>query len=609
MSDIVIDTVRASRDGHQYHEAWVARRALALLLPQDGLCAIAVEGLSEEDSEAASAPAIEVADATFYFGGGSSLERCSRMEITQFKYSIASADRPLRFSDAKKTLVKFSKAETDFISKHGTDVVYSKLSYSLLSNRPISDDLIAAFGALASRTIPQYSGGREQYDQLCAAVPLRSDQLQRFVSRIALVGRGGALQSIERGNARTIADWSASGDVMARARLGELRQLVRDKAGSVGQHNNLITQVDVLAALEIAQESDLLPTPQAFPEPGAIVERVQIHDFIQESARANHWIVHASGGIGKTVFTQSLAARLSKQDEVVVFDCFGGGAYRSFTDARHRPERGLLHIVNELACRGLCDPILPGATDPAEVVRRSIQRFRQVIEVLRRINPAARLVIIMDAADNAAIEASRRGQPSFPRELLETLSNQAAIDGLLVIATARTEWRELASGRAVCEFFELMPFTEDEARMFITARRPDATSAQTEAIYRRSDGNPRIIANLIEPDRSLLRETQVDGKVDLSLLIQERLERAVRLTDQKGAKANSISAFLCALSVLPPPVPVDEMAVAFDITPAEVESFAADLSPLLDRTRHGIIFRDEPTETIVHKSMDRSFIC
>jgi hypothetical protein len=27
-----VDSVRASRDGHQFHEAWVARRALGLLL-------------------------------------------------------------------------------------------------------------------------------------------------------------------------------------------------------------------------------------------------------------------------------------------------------------------------------------------------------------------------------------------------------------------------------------------------------------------------------------------------------------------------------------------------------------------------------------------------
>jgi hypothetical protein len=84
-------------------------------------------------------------------------------------------------------------------------------------------------------------------------------------------------------------------------------------------------------------------------------------------------------------------------------------------------------------------------------------------------------------------------------------------------------------------------------------------------------------------------------------LIQDRIDRAMRLASEKGTQRDAVSAFLCALSLLPPPVPVDEIAVAFGTSPAEVESFIADLAPLLDRTRHGIIFRDEPTETLVQQ--------
>ena len=32
-----IDSVRASREGHEFHEAWTARKALQLLLPLAGL--------------------------------------------------------------------------------------------------------------------------------------------------------------------------------------------------------------------------------------------------------------------------------------------------------------------------------------------------------------------------------------------------------------------------------------------------------------------------------------------------------------------------------------------------------------------------------------------
>ena len=390
MTDVTIDKVRASKDGHQFHEAWVARCSLALLLSRNGLFAIAVEGLAKADEEDVSDATVEIADATFYFGDGASFETCARLEIAQFKYSIAAQDKALRVADARKTLAKFAATEVDFTAKYGAASVSAKLTYSLNTNRPISSGMVEAFLAASTGQAPASEDGKAQLDQLRAAVPLAGAQLGSFSSRIMLIGRMESLRTIERGNARTLADWSASDDVLASARLGDLRQVVRDKAGSTGQGNNLIKQVDVLAALRLAQESDLLPTPQAFPEVGEIIERAQLADFVNGIVSVPRWIVHAAGGIGKTVFVQSLAAHLGAEDEVVLFDCFGGGAYRTLADGRHKPERGLLHIVNELACRGLCDPILPGTSDAAEVVRRSLQRFRQAIEVVRRTKPGGR---------------------------------------------------------------------------------------------------------------------------------------------------------------------------------------------------------------------------
>jgi hypothetical protein len=603
MADIAIDKVRASRDGHQYHEAWLARRALGLLLPRDGLCGIAVEGLSVEDQEGVDAATVEIADATFYFGTSSNFHDAEKIEIAQFKYSIGRASANFTASDATKTLSKFAKTESGFLSDAGQMSVAEKVSYAIYTNRPIGFELVEAISALANGTVPSERITRAQYDQLLLAIPLDTDQRRVFATKINLLGQGGDLRSIEKENLRIIADWSASKDALARARLGGLRQLVRGKAGHAGQKNNLITNIDVLAELEIAHESDLLPTPYAFAEPGPIVEREQLKNFIECLDASILWIVHAAGGVGKTVFVQSVASRLSAIDEVVIFDCFGGGAYRSPLDVRHRPERGLMHIVNELACRGLCDPILPGASDPAEVARRSIQRFMQVIEVLRRTRPKARLILIIDAADNAAMEARDRGQASFPQMLLESLSHlPQPIDGLVCIATARTERRDLAIGRSKCADFVLEAFSAAESRSFIEQRRPEATPAQIEAIHGRSNGNPRVMANLIEPDRALIEIDTIESKINLDDLIRQRIDRAFRLANDKGSTGDEIAAFLCALSVLPPPVPINEMGVAFAIPVSEVESFAADLSPLLERTRHGLIFRDEPTETLVRET-------
>ncbi|MER9926397.1 hypothetical protein NKJ84_26510 [Mesorhizobium sp. M0048] len=478
-----------------------------------------------------------------------------------------------------------------------------KIAYAIYTNRPVGSDLADAISALAEGTVPSKKNVRAQYNQILAVIPLDGDHRKAFAAKVSLIGGGGDLNAVEKGNARIVADWSASNDVLARARLGELQQLVRNKAGHSGHNNNVIINIDVLAALRIAHESDLLPTPQAFAEPGPIVEREQLQCFIDGMASSGLWFVHATGGVGKTVFVQSAAARLGTVDEVVVFDCFGGGAYRSPLDVRHRPERGLMHIVNELACRGLCDPILPGASDPTEVVRRSIERFGQAIEVVRRARPKARLVIIIDAADNAGMEARDRGQASFPQMLLEGLSHLSSpVDGLVCVATGRPERRAMAIGRSQCSDFALNAFSSAESRSFIEKRRPEATLAQVEAIHRRSNGNPRVMANLIEPDRSLAEVDTITTDIDLNDLIRQRIEKAISLADDKGSTRQEIAAFLCALSVLPPPVPTDEIATAFGITVSEVESFAADLSPLLERTRHGLIFRDEPTETLVRQT-------
>ena len=55
-----LDKVRASREGHTYHDTWTARVALELLVPTTTLCAVAVEGFSTEDAPIAPAAATEM---------------------------------------------------------------------------------------------------------------------------------------------------------------------------------------------------------------------------------------------------------------------------------------------------------------------------------------------------------------------------------------------------------------------------------------------------------------------------------------------------------------------------------------------------------------------
>ena len=52
-----------------------------------------------------------------------------------------------------------------------------------------------------------------------------------------------------------------------------------------------------------------------------------------------------------------------------------------------------------------------------------------------------------------------------------------------------------------------------------------------------------------------------------------------------ASRMQDINAFLAGLSVLPPPVPIEEYADAHGMTVSAVRSFAADLAPLFERIR------------------------
>jgi hypothetical protein len=220
-----------------------------------------------------------------------------------------------------------------------------------------------------------------------------------------------------------------------------------------------------LDALDCAPE-DLFPADTRFIDVGAVVERSElstVHDLIKTSAQPV--FVDAEGGVGKTVFVQSLAARMANEFEVVVFDCFGGGSYRSDNHSRHLPRIGLVQIVNELASRTLCDPMLPGGDDSRKVVKAARKRLAQAATAIRTQSEKLGLLIVVDAADNAQLEADHRQEEAFPKLLLATI-DEDPIDGVKLLLTARTHRRDKVIGRSTVSRVELGSFTDAEARRF-----------------------------------------------------------------------------------------------------------------------------------------------
>ena len=589
--------VGAQRDGHEYHTAWVARKSLQLLWPDEPLHAIAVEGLSEEDEEVVESGTVEIADVTLYFGRAATIEYASKIRVCQLKYSVARENTAFTASDAAKTLKKFASSYVEIRNKFGVATAREKFSFELITNRPIHPDFSKSINSIVSGS-PASGTVAKQSDQVAISTGLKGNLLQEFARLISLVGKTGDLQNIQSNLLGRIIDWSPSLSPYANARFGDLTALIRKKAGAQpGPSGKLIFQTDVLGALGVSEIRDLLPCPEALPPVKQILNRVQLPDALEQLRNlTGTLLIHAEGGEGKTVFMETLAASLESNQEYVFFDCFGGGAYRSREDARHLPQNGLLHIANTLAFKGLCDPILPGGHDLPLLLRTFRRRLEQAIEALRRVKPEAEVILFLDAIDNSQDIATERREQAFPSILIDALDVNP-IAGCKIVASSRTH--RIPAVEASMEKLPLAPFSVAETERFLSSRLEDVTSAEVRVAQSRSLGNARVLEHFCNGDRSELIASKANLSIELDDLIGQRIENALRDAGIKGASQNDVNAFVTGLAILPPPVPEREYASALGVSVQQIRSFASDLWPLLDRNEHGLVFRDEPTETFV----------
>ncbi len=598
-----IDKVRASKAGHAFHEAWAARSALELLLPRTMLMAITLEGFDQVDEADLGVGAVEIADLVRYFGA-SNVAWARRTEIIQFKYSIASAEKAVRAADLSSTLTKFAKTDAELRVVHGDEHVRATVRYDFATNRPIHLNLVAAIQAILAGDAS--SGDiATQLGQLIAALASYPHPPSELLNRLSLSGALGSLTQAEGNLATMLAAWSEPSDPDAEFRLLKLRNLVRTKAGPGSETDKRINRVDVLAELQVDHEDRLYPTPDAFSEVKTVIER-SVRNTIVTIARAPGLplIVHGAGGMGKTVLMQGLADRLHADGPVVLFDGFGAGRWRDPADGRHRPERTLVHLANLFAGQGLCDILLPIA-DITSLLRAFRRRLKQVAAAARQGNPEAVVTLVLDAIDHAGLAAKEFGTPSFAHALLRSLS-VSPIDAVRIVASCRTERLAIAVGESTLREFQIPSFSDGEAKALISARLPDARPEEIAALLTRSGRNPRCLAGLIDAGRPFDPVSMPGGDSDaakdvLDALIEKRLADARQVAIDRGASAREIDFLLAGLALLAPPVPVNELALAHGLSVEQVESFASDLSPLLERTPHGLMFRDEPTETLIRK--------
>jgi hypothetical protein len=595
-----IDTTRASRAGHTFHERWTARRALQLVFPNDNLFAIAVEGISSTETASPGARAEEVADLVLYYGRGDNFQTCERLETVQFKYKLR--EEAVTAAYLKKTIEKFSDTILGYEKESSAADVDKKTSFIFVTNSAFTKTLWDAITSLIEGTTPPDRDAVTQARNLkkwCANRGL--SDASRLFSRIVFRAGEKSLTGQDNALRRTLTDWSAGADPEATLRLHGLQDLVLKKAGPRGQGKNLIRREDVLDALDCEPE-DLFPAETRFIDVGAVVERAELSTVCDLTKASEIPVfVHAEGGVGKTVFVQSLASRMANEFEVVVFDCFGGGSYRSDNHSRHLSRIGLVQIVNELASRTLCDPMLPGGEDSRKIIKAARRRLAQAATAIRTQSKKLGLLIIVDAADNAQLEADYRNEEAFPKLLLSAI-NEDSLDGLKLLLTARTHRKDKVIGRSTVKEVELGPFTDPEAREFLKDRKPGASGVEIATALARSGRNARVLDYLVQTwDTNVLGKTSAPP-ITVPEIIAQYCDKIVSDLHVAGWPDSEVTEFFVALSLLPPPIPLKELANALGWSAPQVNTAASDLAPMLEITSHGAIFRDEPTETYIRET-------
>ncbi|CAN0623066.1 NACHT domain-containing protein [Burkholderia multivorans] len=585
------ELVRPSRDGDQFHYHWAARHCLALLPGSGDLVAVSIEGASTAEGATSVEDGDELIDVGLYYGS-EALEDARSVHYTQLKHSTRHSLDPWTASGLKKTLGGFAKRFSALLRQFPASTIEEKFRFKFTTNRPIERKVLEALEDLASTGAPRHPSIQ---DTLVRYTGLSGTQAADFFRLFSADGGEPSLWAQRNLLAQDVSIYLAEADFDAPV---QLKELVARKASSEFAADPAIRRHDVLRALKVT-ETDLLPAPCLIVAPSDMLPREQETEIREALLSANHPIIlHADGGVGKSVIASRLAASMPSGSIAVLYDCFGDGLYRNALNFRHRHRDALVQIANELAAQGLCHPLIPSAhADAKNFMRAFFGRLKQAIGLLRAQDPEASLCLIIDAADNADMAAEEQGEGAFVRDLIRT----AFPGGVRLAFTCRTHRRERLGAPTDAHEIELRPFSQAETTELLRRIYPQATDANAAEFAFLSSANPRVQALALSrklPISQMLRELgPTPSTVDRA--IGELLQRAIdKLKDQGGnAEATQIDLICQGLAVLRPLVPISVLAQISGIPESAVRSFAFDLGRPLLVKGSSLHFLDEPAET------------
>ncbi|MEN3161011.1 hypothetical protein WI697_03175 [Tistrella mobilis] len=574
----------ASGAGDDFHHRWVAREVLQLLAPDSRVAGITVEGLPADAVHQGLGKHGQAVDVTLRLTDGS-------FRYLQLKYSASDPEQAwswARLLTPKKT----HKPESSVLGKLAGLMTAGDLKgcFSIVTNQPLAEEVAREVEALRGE-----GSVETRRQELCQKLTLDTDQLRHFLNAWDLTGFG----EVSRLHLQTevIARLATTIDGDARADADYFRQKIIELMLPEGRNASEITREAVLSWLGLGTEADLFPAPAQITPPQNLIHRPVARKLGEKlTAPAERPLrIHADGGCGKTSLVTVLNGVLPAGSEVFVYDCYGGGLFLASDTGRHRPEQAFIQIGNEMAVRLRTPFVIRRQTISAEPFKVFHRRLTAASQVLADRDPAALLVLVFDAVDNARKAAKHWTDVCF----LDALQEASGWPGnVRVVVTCRTARLDEVGPAWRYEDFPIGPFDEAETRSFVALRQPAWPVAVADRLFDLTGGNPRRLAYAVDGlgqdgagqavERLLPREPGLDP------LFRKRIREAgIRFADER-----LVWRVLGALARLPRPVPGEILAAVTGLTAPDIQDIATDTGGL---THHagGWSFTDEDFEHVV----------
>ena len=589
---------RGSNTGDDFHELWATRQAIGLLSSEDGLEAIAVEGLGFRDEAGAPRDTWDGVDCTLYFGGRDATQ-ADRIQIEQLKYSAASPNRSWTIARlvegrrGRSVIARLAKAWKGLITRGSKT---SSTRVVLSSNQPVDEDVLSAVqrATASSLTVPKRKPTAKAAPEvrLAYATGLDAEEFRVFASALHIEAGAGSRFALEEQVLRAISEWT---DQDVQGVVTGLRQFIRRQMMPECA-DEMITRQSILLQLGTSEELVLFPCPSEITSTEAPVSRAPVRRATELLRSGVQYLcLHGRAGVGKTTALQEIEEALPSRSIMVTYDCYGGGRYMDPSALRHRSRDAFVQLTNELAVR-LRLPLLLSSHHGSDLPRLFANRLKHAAHALAAQHPGAMIVVAIDAADNAVRAAQEREppEPSFVREFVQLTQLP---ENIRFVVTARSgRWETLQLPRSYSnievERFSRMETSENVARVWA------APDSWIDDFHHFSNGIPRVQSYAFEVNGShpstALDRLMPDEKF-LEDIFRQQFDRALT----KSGTISELAKLCAALITLPRPVPLSDLAAILESTEPQITDVCTDLAPGVRLQDGAVSFADEDFETFV----------